>query len=130
MNRSQRFPFFHAIADPFVEFEADAVIDLVFLLFAAPAEHGKRDAKLFAVCAGDEPTGGTHYVEMQARDRQAFRLVNDAFLAPLPANSLPVLFEGLAGRDPGFGQAPAFFHALLCITARKHPPRTFATHAL
>src|ERR1700682_494071 len=74
MNRGQRFSLFHAIADPLVKFEPDAVIDLVFLLFTASAEHGERDAKLLAVGAGDEATGGTRYVEMQARGRAAVRL--------------------------------------------------------
>src|SRR5229473_7617476 len=89
MNRGQRFSLFHAIADPLVEFEADAVIDLVFLFFAASAEHGERDAKLLAVGAGDEATGGTRYVEMQARGGEALRLVNDAFIAALQSNPLP-----------------------------------------
>src|SRR5713226_2039947 len=59
MNRGQRFSLFHAIADALVEFEADTVIDLVFLFLAASAEHGQRDATLLAVGAGDEAAGGT-----------------------------------------------------------------------
>src|SRR5712692_2891553 len=93
MNRGQRFSFFHAIADPLVEFEADAVIDLVFLLLAPAAEHGERDAKLLAVSAGDEAAGGTRHAEMQARHGQTFRLVNDAFIAALQANPLSEFFE-------------------------------------
>src|SRR5260370_6490500 len=42
MNCGQRFSFFHAIADALVEFEADAVVDLVFLLFTAFAEPGEH----------------------------------------------------------------------------------------
>src|SRR6266849_9130851 len=99
MNRGQRFSLFHAIADPLVEFEADAVIDLVFLLFAASAQQGERDAKLFTVRAGDEAAGGTCYIDMQTRGGQALRLVNDAFIAPLQANSLPQFFKCLAGGD-------------------------------
>src|SRR6266849_6287525 len=109
MNRGQRFSLFHAIADPLVEFQADAVIDPVFLFLAASAEHGQRDAKLLAVGAGDESAGGTRYVEMQARGGQTFRLVNDALVAALQANPLPEFLESLAGGNHGFGEAPAIF---------------------
>src|SRR6266481_4867791 len=67
MNRGQRFSLFHAVADAFVEFEADAVIDPVFFFFAASAKHGEGDAKLLAVRADNEAAGGTHDVEMLAR---------------------------------------------------------------
>src|SRR6266849_8873660 len=70
MNRGQRFSLFHAIADPLVEFEADAVIDLVFLLFAASAQQGERDAKLLALWSSDESATGTCYLEMQPRRGQ------------------------------------------------------------
>src|SRR5260370_34590445 len=123
MNRGQRFSLFHAIADPLVEFEAHAVIDLVFLFFAASAEHGERDPKLLAVGAGVEAAGGTRYLEMQACRGQSFRFVNDAFIAALQANPLPEFFECLAGGDHGFGQAAAFFHALRSLTEIEHPRR-------
>src|SRR6266849_4598279 len=112
MNRGQRFSFFHAIADAFVKFEADAVIDLVFLFLAATAERGQRDSKLLAVCSGDESASGTYYLEMQPRRGQAFRLVNDAFIAALQANPLSEFFECMAGGNHGIGKAAAFFHAL------------------
>src|SRR6266436_10218512 len=83
MNRGQRFSLFHAIADAFVEFEADAVIDLVFLLFTASAEHREGHAKLLAVRADDETAVGTRYVEMQARGGQARGFINNAFIASL-----------------------------------------------
>ena len=35
MDCGQRFAFFHAVANALVEFQADARVDLVFLLFAA-----------------------------------------------------------------------------------------------
>src|SRR5712664_185247 len=125
MNRGQRFSVFHAIADPLVEFEPHAVIDLVFLFFTASAEHGERDAKLLAVGADDKTTGGTRYVEMQPRGGQALRLFNDAFIAPLQANPLPEFFECLAGGDHGFGEAAAFFHALRSLTEIEHPRGEF-----
>src|SRR5216684_3056207 len=58
MTGGQRLSLFHAIANAFVEFEADAVIDLVFLLFTASAQHGERNAELLTVRAGDEAAGG------------------------------------------------------------------------
>src|SRR6267143_1702545 len=125
MNRGQRFSLFHAIADALVEFEPNAVIDLVFLLFPASAEQRERDAKLLAVGAGDEAAGGTRDAEMQARGGQAFRFVNDAFIAALQANPLPEFFECLAGDDHGFGQAAAFFHALRSLTEIEHPGGEF-----
>src|SRR5260370_27233064 len=83
MNRGQRFSLFHAIADPLVEFEPDAVIDLVFLFFTASAVHRDPGAKLLALGAVDESAGGTRYLEMQSRGGQTFRFVNDAFIAAL-----------------------------------------------
>src|SRR5258706_1005968 len=125
MNRGQRFSLFHAIADPLVEFEPDAVIDLVFLLFTASAEHGERDAKLLAVGAGDEAAGGTRHVEMQARGGQALRLVNDAFISALQSNPVTEFFECLPGGDHGFGEAAAFFHALGSLPEIEHPRGKF-----
>src|SRR5712692_6528931 len=116
MNRGQRFSLFHAIADALVEFEPNAVIDLVFLLFPASAEQRERDAKLLAVGAGDEAATGTYYLEMQPRRGQEFRLVNHAFIAALQANPLPKFFECMAGGNHGFGEPAAFF--------LNHPPLT------
>ena len=59
MNCDETFAFFYAVADAFVEFEADGVIDSVFLFFAAAAEHGKSRAKLFAIRCGNEAGGRT-----------------------------------------------------------------------
>src|SRR6266849_2215430 len=125
MNRGQRFSLFHAIADAFVKFEADAVIDLVFLFLAATAERGQRDSKLLAVCSGDESASGTYYLEMQPRRGQAFRLVNDAFIAALQANPLSEFFECMAGGNHGIGNAAAFFHALRSLAQIEHPRRKF-----
>src|SRR6266478_4740042 len=125
MNRGQRFSFFHAIADASVKFEADAVIDLVFLFLAATAERGQRDSKLLAVCSGDESASGTYYLEMQPRRGQAFRLVNDAFIAALQANPLSEFFECMAGANHGIGKAAAFFHALRSLAEIEHPRRKF-----
>src|SRR6267378_2257930 len=125
MNRGQRFSLFHAIADPLVEFEPNAVIDLVFLFFAASAEHGERDAKLLAVGADYEAAGGTRHVEMQARGGQALRLVNDAFISALQSNPVTEFFECLPGGDHGFGEAAAFFHALGSLPEIEHPRGKF-----
>ncbi len=116
MNRGQRFSLFHTITDPLMEFEAHAVIDLVFFFFTASAEHGERDSKLLAVGASDEAATRTRYLEMQARGGQAFWLVNDAFITSLQANPVPEFFECLAGGNHGFGEAAAFFHAFCSFT--------------
>src|SRR5713226_2758937 len=57
MNRGQRFSLFHAV----------------------PAEHGESDSKLLAISADNVAAGGTCYMQMEPRGRQAFRLVKDAF---------------------------------------------------
>src|SRR6266478_5245600 len=105
MNRGQRFSLFHAIADAFVEFEADAVIDLVFLFLAATAERGQRDSKLLAVCSGDESVSGTHYLEMQPGCGQAFRLVNHAFIPALQPTPLWEFLECRAAGNLGLDDA-------------------------
>src|SRR6267378_4431144 len=125
MKGGQGLSLFHAIADALVKFEADAVINLVFLPFAAPAQHGERNAELLAVRSGDEAAGGTRYVEIQARDEQAFRLVNDALVSTLQPNSLPEFFECLAADNHGFREVTAFFHALGPLAEIKHPRGEF-----
>ena len=62
-------------------------------------------------------------MKIQARDGQAFRLVNDAFIAALQANPLAEFFERLAGGDHGLGEAAAFFDGLRSLTEIKHPRR-------
>src|SRR5258708_28605797 len=63
MNGGQGLSLFHAIAYAFVEFEADAVINFVFLLFAAASQHGERNAELLTVHAGDEAAGPTRHMK-------------------------------------------------------------------
>src|SRR5216683_2951330 len=89
------------------------------------AERGQRDSKLLAVCSGDESASGTYYLEMQPRRGQAFRLVNDAFIAALQANPLSEFFECMAGGNHGIGEAAAFFHALRSLAEIEHPRRKF-----
>src|SRR5207302_10506602 len=96
---------------------------LVFLLLAAAAKYGERDAESLAVGAADKTTGRTRYVKIQARDGQAFRLVNDAFIAALQANPLAEFFERLAGGEHGLGEAAAFVDGLRSLTEIKHPRR-------
>src|SRR5260370_37416992 len=64
MNCGQRFGFFHAVADALVEFEPDAMIDLVLFFLAAAAKHGQHDAKLLAVGASDVAAARTRYMGM------------------------------------------------------------------
>ena len=58
MNCGQGFAFFYAVADAFVKFEADGVVDGVLLFFAAATKGGERGAELFAICAGTKPVAG------------------------------------------------------------------------
>src|SRR5215469_10666718 len=46
MNRHHFFVRFHAVADAFVKFQADAVIDLVFFPLPASPEHGQRGTEV------------------------------------------------------------------------------------
>src|SRR5580693_1680606 len=57
MNCDETVAFFYAVTDAFVEFEADGVIDTVFLFLAAAAERGKSRAKLFAIRCRDKAHG-------------------------------------------------------------------------
>src|SRR6266704_5410095 len=108
MNCGQRFGFFHAVADALVEFEPDAMIDLVFLFLAAAAEDGQRDAKLLAVGASDVAAARTRYIGMEPCLPQALRLINHAFVAPLQTNPLPKFFQGLTGGNHRFREPAAF----------------------
>src|SRR5690242_8043148 len=61
---------FYAVADALVEFQADGVIDRVFLFLAAAAKDGERDPELLGVRAGDEACGWTGDVNAGTRLRQ------------------------------------------------------------
>src|SRR5437879_4337818 len=120
MNRSQRFFFFHAIADAFVEFEPDGVIDMVFFFLAAPAKHGQRNAELLTVGVCYKTASRTQDLGMQPRCWQAFGLINDALVSALQPNPLAESFERLAGSNHSLGQMPAFFHAFRSFAQKKH----------
>src|SRR5277367_6680020 len=52
MNCRERFAFFYTVADALMKFEADGVVDGVFLFFAPATESGQSRAELFAVRRG------------------------------------------------------------------------------
>ena len=58
MNCGEPLAFFYAVADAFVEFEADGVVDGVFLFFTPPTKRGEGRAKLFAICCCDKARKG------------------------------------------------------------------------
>src|SRR5580658_10131094 len=97
MNCGERFAFFYGVADAFVEFEADGVVDGVFLFFAATAQHGQGVPQLFAICCGDEARERAGDFGVRARLRQELRLVDHAIVPALKANALPEFILGLAG---------------------------------
>src|SRR5712692_8276200 len=76
MNCGERFALFHAGTDALVEFESYAVIDLVFLLLTAAAEHGERDAEALAVGPRNEAPGSARHIHMEPRLRETLRLVH------------------------------------------------------
>ena len=125
MNCDERLAFFYAVADAFVKFEADGVVDGVFLFFAAAAEGGESGTKLFAICGGEEACG-------QAGDKGAgtglgeeFGVVNDTLVAALQANALLEFFPGLAGGDHGFGEEAAVLDGFSAVAEEKHPSGQF-----
>ena len=62
---------------------------------------------------------------MQPRGRQAFGLVNNAFIATLQANPFPEFFECPTRGNHGFGKAAAFFQAFRSFPEIEHPRREF-----
>src|SRR6476660_7493745 len=96
MDRGERFALFHAGADALVKFESHAVIDLVFLFFAAPAKHGERDAEALAVRPRDEASCGAGHIHAEPSVRKTLRIVHHALVSALQSNSLFEFFPRLA----------------------------------
>src|SRR5271167_463855 len=109
MNCGQWLAFFYAVSDAFVEFEADCMVDGIFLFFAAAAEHGEGGAKLLAVCCRDETGGGTKYVRAGAGSRKKLWFFDNKIVTALKSNTVLESFHGLAGCDHGFSEEAAFF---------------------
>jgi len=125
MNCGERLAFFYAIADAFVKFEADGVVDGVFLFFAAAAEGSESGAQLFAICGGEEAGGETCDVGFGLRLREKLRVVNDTLVAALQANALLEFFPGLARGDHGFGEEAAILDGFGAVAEKKHPGGEF-----
>src|SRR5580704_14574730 len=125
MNCDERLAFFYAVTDAFVKFEADGVVNGVFLFFAAAAEGGESGAKLFAICGGEEAGGGAEDVGAGLGLREEFGVVDDPLVAALQANALLEFFPGLAGGDHGFGEEAAFVYGLGAVAEEKHPSGQF-----
>ena len=121
MNCDERLAFFYAIADAFVEFEADSVVDGVFLFFAAAAESGESGAKLFAVYRGEEACGGAEDIGAGLGLREKPRIIDDTLVTALQANALLEFLLCLAGGDHGFGEEAAILDGFGAVAEKKHP---------
>src|ERR1700676_1855045 len=125
MNCDERLAFFYAVADAFVEFEADGVVNGVFLFFAAAAEGCERSTKLLAIRCGDESRGRARDIRVGTGSRKKLRVVNNALVATLQANALLEFFFGLSGGDHGFGEEAAVVEGLCAVAKKKHPGGKF-----
>src|SRR5437870_11094751 len=88
MNRDHFFVLFHAVADAFVKFQSDAVIDLVSFPFPAAPEHGQRCAKVFTIRSGKVSRTRASNFRVKPRLRPAGRFMHAASVSSLPADSL------------------------------------------
>lgn len=121
MNCDERLVFFYAVADAFVEFEADGVIDGVFLFFAATAQHSQGRAQLFAICCGDEAVGRANDVHAGAGSRKKLWLFDNKIVAALNSNTVLESFHSVARCDHGFSEDAAFVYGIGAFTKEKHP---------
>lgn len=125
MNSGERLAFFYAVANAFVEFEADGVINAVFFLFAATAKGGESGSELFAIGVGDKACRGAWHIGAGASLGKKSRVVNDAFVAALKANALLELFFGLTGGNHGFGEEAPLVERFGALAEKKHPRGKF-----
>ena len=85
MNCDERLAFFYAVANAFVKFKADGVVDGVFLFFAAAAESGEGGTELFAICCGNESCQRARDIGVRTGLGEKFRIIDDTLVAPLKA---------------------------------------------
>src|SRR5579859_530060 len=123
MNCYERLAFFYTVANAFVKFEADSVVDTVFLFFTTTAKGGKGGPELLAICCADKACGRTGNTGVVASLREQERVVDDAFVTALETNALLEFFFGLAAREHGFGEMAAFVESLGALAEEKHPAR-------
>src|SRR5258707_12210813 len=112
-----------------MKFEADRVVDVLFLFFSPTAEHGQCDAEIEAIDIWDEGGGGRFHFQTAARGRQKRRVVNYAGIAALEANAVAEFFEGSAGSDHFVCEGAAFVESFRALAEKKHPGGKFQAEA-
>src|SRR5467141_2278343 len=108
-----------------MEFEADRVVDVLLLFFAATTEHGEGNAEVEAIDICDEAGGGRFHFQTAARGREKRRVVNYAGIAALQANAVAEFFEGFAGSDHFVCEGAAFVESFRALAEEKHPGGKF-----
>src|SRR5258708_36792432 len=113
------------MGDALVEFEADRVVDVLFLFFAPTTKHGEGNAEIEAIDIRDDAGGGRFHFQTAARGREKRRVVNYAGIAALQANAVAEFFEGFAGSDHFVCESAAFVESFRALAEKKHPSGTF-----
>src|SRR5258708_29860120 len=108
-----------------MEFEADRVVDGLFLFFATTPEHGEGNAEIEAIDICDEAGGGRFHFQTAARRREKGRVVNYPGIAALEANAVAEFFEGFAGSDHFVCEGAAFVESFRTLAEKKHPGGKF-----
>src|SRR5258708_37190040 len=104
-----------------MEFEADRVVDVLFLFFAATTEHGEGNAEVEAIDICDEAGGGRLHFQTAARGREKGRVVNYAGITPAEANAVAEFFEGVAACDHFVGEGAASVESFRPFAEGKQP---------
>src|SRR5208283_2351008 len=109
------------IADALVEFQPDAMVNGIFLLFAAATQHGQRDAELQAIRVAD--VSGLWAYDLRAISRQGKQgsIFNNARVAPLQLDSLAEFLQGLPAGDHLLRKSPPFIDGGRAFAEIKHP---------
>src|SRR6267378_2582747 len=104
-----------------MEFEADSVVDVLFLFFAAATEHGQCVAAIAGIDICDEAGGGRFHFQAAAWGRENRRVVNYAGIAALEANAVAEFFQGFTGSDHFVCEGAAFVESFRALAEKKHP---------
>src|ERR1700722_202111 len=123
MNCGERLALFYVVADALVKFESDGVVDGVFLFLAAAAEGSESGAELFAIRCGDKACGRAANIAVGSGLGEKLRVVDDALVAALQANTFFEFFFGLAGDNHFFGQKASVVDGFGMVAKKKHPSR-------
>src|SRR5258707_7378502 len=106
-----------------MKFEADRVVDVLFLFFSPTAEHGQCDAEIEAIDICDEAGGGRFHFQTAARGREKGRVVNYPGIAALEANAVAEFFDSIPGSDHFVSDCAAFVESFRARVYENHPCR-------